>query len=144
MEIEAKHEGDARERRMRRYAALATALFLGQTVWAGVHLAMQAHYRWLTAPASIAIDVLVAIAWALATIASATGLSRLALAALGGCAASFGLGLLMSVSIPFSGVPFLALGLIETFAVFHAMPLFRRSRASVRQDGALFHLRAPH
>jgi hypothetical protein len=115
------------ERRLRRYAGIATLLFAGQAVWAVVHLAIGGRYPgYKYVPADVTIDSVLLLAWGLAAVATATRWSRLSLLPLAGCVASLAFGVLASVSIPFSGIPFLLLGMAALYCVFRAMPLFRR------------------
>ncbi len=117
----------SRRPRLGRYAALAGALFAGQAIWAGVHLATGGRYRGLEHPADIVIDVSLVVIWTFAAFAMFARRELLVYFALFGAVTTLAQGLLACIWTPFSGVPFLVAGVIVSYTVLRALPLFGRA-----------------
>jgi hypothetical protein len=143
-------EGVARdhERRRARYARLATVGFLGLAVSALAHLVTGQGYASLAyVPTTVVVDVLLVVIWGLSAFATSSRWSRVALVPLLGCAASFLHAFLASMSTPWSGWPYLLVGVVVTYAVLRALPLLRRPtpmRRPVHRDEAAMPASTPH
>lgn len=147
MQDQTGHVDTAESRRTSRYALVATALFIGQAAWAAVHLGTGGRYQhFVHTSVDIVVDVLLVVVWSLSALATASRWSRAALLPLLGCATSFTHGILMSMSSPFAGVPFLVVGIAVTYAVFRALPAFHRPMRlpPLSANGASQHARTPH
>ena len=110
------------------YARVAAVLFAAQAVFAVVHLALGAHYPHFTHVHNVVIDLLLALAWATAAVASMTPQIWPAPALmLWGAAVSAVNGFMITLATndygPMGvGIPFFALAAVQFFCTFHAAP----------------------
>jgi hypothetical protein len=112
----------------RRYALVASALFAAQAIFAIVHLAMGASYPSFTHAYSVVTDVVLAVSWATAAVASLTPLTWPApFLMMWGAAVSAMWGFLYTVATndvgPTGvGLPFLAAAGVQFYCIFRAAP----------------------
>ena len=110
------------------YARVATVLFVAEALFAVVHLALGAHYGHFTRGHNVVIDVLLALTWTTAAVASLTPRAWPAPALMmWGAAVSaihfFNYTIATNDVGPMGvGLPFLAAAGVQFFCIFHAAP----------------------
>jgi hypothetical protein len=114
--------------RPKHYARLAAVLFAAEAVFAVVHLALGAHYHHFTRGHNVVIDILLALTWSAAAVASLTPQTWPAPAVMmWGAAVSAVNGFMLTLATndvgPTGvGLPFFALAAVQFFCIFHAAP----------------------
>jgi hypothetical protein len=112
----------------KRYALLASVLFAAQAIFAIVHLAVGARYPSFTHAYSVVTDVVLAVSWATAAVASLRPLTWPApFLMMWGAAVSAMWGFLYTVATNDTGpmgigLPFLAAAGVTVYCLFRAAP----------------------
>jgi hypothetical protein len=112
----------------KRYALVAGVLFAAQAIFAIVHLAVGGRYPSFTHAYSVVTDVVLAVAWATAAVASLTPLTWPApFLMMCGAAVSAMWGFVYTVATNDSGplgvgLPFLVAAGVEFYCIFRAAP----------------------
>jgi hypothetical protein len=112
----------------KRYALVASLLFAAQAIFAVVHLALGAKYPSFTHASSVVTNVVLAVAWATAAVASLTPLTWPApFLMMCGASISAMWGFVYTVATndygpTGAGLPFLAAAGVEFYCIFRAAP----------------------